>query len=1157
MPAIALTDLDGLYAAIPFYQLCRRAGVKPIMGAEFVIQCGTGFQSVQMIQLTLLAQGMVGYGNLCRLVSLRHLRETHLTLADLTDVADDLICLAGHGADDTPNGSASPCGTPVVARQSNSCGNPFAHASPRDFLPAMLPRLRDIFANRLYVELSIHDQESTANTRRMAMLADELDIPVVASCASRCMHRDDGLMLRALQSIGTLTLLDQPHTEKPAGTWHLRTPEEMRYLFRRRPDALANTLTVAEQCSFDIDLERNRFPPCCAPPGRTAAQHLRALCIAGCQWRYVDTLPQKGMGGKRPTLAEAIARLDRELNIIDQVHYAEYFLVFHEIVQYCRSQGIASLARGSAADSLVCYVLGVSHACPFRFDLPFDRFLNPERAKFSKMADIDLDLPWDQRDQVIRWVFDRWGHDRVAMIGLPNTFHARAAVAELGKVFGLPAHEVHKATRMLPPTAAWNVERAIRLSPEARDFPITEEPYRTMLQLATGFEGLPRHWAMHPCGIVVAPEPLTELIPVQRSPKGHLVAQYDMDAIESLGFIKIDLLGQAGLSVLRDAVASINEERVGLPPSDVGSASSRSFGTGRMPVLHQMTGWKPGPHQTQVPHQMIDLQTDVDYADEATWQMIATGGARGVHHIESPAMTSLIRQCNCRDIDGLTAIVAIIRPGAANQGKKEIYARRHQHFEAPQYVHPSLVPVLEQTYGLMVFEEHILQIATEFAGMNLGLADVLRRGLNKENQKLITESKLEFWKCARSQGRCEEEIAAVWAQVEGFRGFMFNKAHSAEYAVEAFQGAWLKHRWPAHYLAAILSNYRGFYASSPTLPQILYVMEALRLGIGFLPPCANRSGPKFRVEREAGCGTRNPQFGKDEPYVPSYPSPGFARRLIRIPIMHIKGLAEAFITRYLAERERGVFASLDDFLERCGPGESEAISLLDSGALDCFGLPRPFMFWHIRRHVHSGMRGHTLLLQSRGKGFLREQVRAFATPKQLRPCRRNGIPAPASGDAGGDLPPVELTEPDVWQIAQREMELLGFPVTIDPLTFLERSMWDRQDAVPTPCNDIDWSQYLPLNELDRYYGRRVRVCGLMIADRTNLTTEGDLMKFVSLADRTGVVEAFLFPDTYRRFGHLTVAQPILAATAIVEPFENRNGFNLRVEQVAPPARRTG
>ncbi|MFQ5412354.1 MAG: hypothetical protein ACE5EC_08640 [Phycisphaerae bacterium] len=592
------------------------------------------------------------------------------------------------------------------------------------------------------------------------------------------------------------------------------------------------------------------------------------------------------------------------------------------------------------------------------------------------------------------------------------------------------------------------------MSPEARCIPVEDEPYRTILKMARDLEGLPRHWSMHPCGLVVSPEPLTDLVPVQRSPKEMLVAQYEMDAIEDLGFVKIDLLGQAGLSVLRDAVAEIERTE------------------GRR----------------------IDLDAEIDYSETETWDMIATGNARGVHHIESPAMTNLIQQCNCRDIDCLTTVVAIIRPGAANQGKKEAFARRYQKKELPHYAHPALVSVLEQTYGIMVFEEHILQVAVEFAGMNLGRADVLRRALNKENRAMIMELKGEFYACARRKGRTQEEMDRVWPLLQNFCGFMFNKAHSAEYAIEAFQGAWLKRRWPVHYLAAILSNDRGFYAHASTIPQILYVLEAIRLGAKFLPPCVNRSCDRFSVE------FLDPPSNSRKP-------------MIRIPVSHIKDLPTDFIERYLGEREKGPFQSLEEFMERCRPGDSEAQRLLDSGALDTFGLSRPELFWLLRSVVRQSSKPNE---------------RLWANLSDAHPT-----------------PPIKLSQPSRRQIARREMDLLGFPVTMAPLAFL------GMDENPF---EIDWTVYIPVERLMEHVGQRVNVCGLMVADRINRTTAGALMKFVTLADRTGFVECFLFPDVYQRFGHLTTANPILSATGIVEAFENGNGFALRVQSVSPPER---
>jgi DNA polymerase III alpha subunit len=447
----------------------------------------------------------------------------------------------------------------------------------------------------------------------------------------------------------------------------------------------------------------------------------------------------------------------------------------------------------------------------------------------------------------------------------------------------------------------------------------------------------------------------------------------------------------------------------------------------------------------------------------------------------------------------------------------------------------------------MMFEEHILQIAVEFAGMNLGRADVLRRGLNKENRPLIDEMKKEFIADARRRGHTQAEIGAVWAILDDFAGFMFNKAHSAEYALEAFQGVWLKCRWPAHYLAAVLSNYRGFYAHSPTLPQILYVLEALRLGIRFLPPCVNRSRQRFAVEsffshrghREHRGETSKSQKvkkSKQDTHRESLDFSDFKFQIsnnvksqisnlpaIRVPVSHINGLSQKFIDRYWREREGGAFASLAEFVERCGPGEADSHLLLDSGALDGFGHSRPELFWQLRR------------LLRRGTGILPVKTRPG------RPCHDlcHGLLDPLPEQP----PAVDLTEPDRRAIARREMDLLGFPITIDPLTYLGSDDEGRH---------IDWPRYVPITQLRQHLGRRVQVCGIMVADRINPTIKGDLMKFVTLADRTGFVETLLFPDTYRKWGHLTVSHPILTATGIVEPFENRNGFTLRVQHLSPP-----
>jgi DNA polymerase-3 subunit alpha len=399
--------------------------------------------------------------------------------------------------------------------------------------------------------------------------------------------------------------------------------------------------------------------------------------------------------------------------------------------------------------------------------------------------------------------------------------------------------------------------------------------------MAAEFDGIPRHFAMHPCGLVISGQPLADRLPLFESAKGLRTTHYTMDDVEELGLLKLDLLGQAGLTVLRETLRNI--EANGGEPPDLGA---------------------------------------LDWTDAATWEMIATGGARGVFHIESPAMTSLLVMTGCRDIDCLTAVESIIRPGAANEGKKRAFARRHQGLEPVSYAHPSLAPLLADTYGLMAFEEHILLVANGFAGMPWGQADLLRRALvkNKDRARIEALGGV-FREHARALGRTAEEIEAVWALLRDFAGYMFNKAHSAAYAVEAFQGAWLKARYPVEFLAAVLSSRRGFYR------PLLYVLEALRHGARLEPPCVHASDPRRFLTQGAS---------------------------IRLPLDQVRGLTQAVLDRIA---ERRPFADLGEFFRQARPSRAEWLNLLKAGALDVFGEARGRLFWRLQRLEAAAQRG--------------------------------------------------------------------------------------------------------------------------------------------------------------------------------------------------------
>jgi error-prone DNA polymerase len=454
--------------------------------------------------------------------------------------------------------------------------------------------------------------------------------------------------------------------------------------------------------------------------------------------------------------------------------------------------------------------------------------------------------------------------------------------------------------------------------------------------------------------------------------------------------------------------------------------------------------------------------------------MIAGGGARAVHHIESPAMTGLCRMCGVKEIDGLIAIVSVIRPGAANEGKKLAFTRRYQGLEPVSYPHPSLEAALRGTYGLVVYEEHILQLSEAFAGLDPARADVLRRALNKQNRPLIEKIRGEFFQSALARGHSPATTAEVWGLVTGFAGYAFCKAHSTAYGVEAYQSAWLKRHFPVEFMAAVLSNGKGFYH------PIVYALECHRLGLQFLPPSINQPGPLFQPRG----------------------------RFIRVPVRCVKGLTERTSAKILSERARQSFSSLADFYRRAAASPEEMESLLRVGAFDEFGRSRTAQFWECQ--------------------FLRNAFGASDDSGQ-------GLLLPPPGLHR--LPDAPLQEPTRRERLEAENELLGFPVSGHPLELHDHVAWDT---------------YCPVAQLGRHIGEEVVTCGLVVEQRTHHQITGEPMKFLTLADWTGMVETELFAATYKSYGLATVRYPVLEITARVEPLENGRGFSLRAMRAGKP-----
>ena len=754
MEALALTDTNGLYGAVPFCLAARAAGMRPILGVEL---------RDASARLVVLARNPEGYRKLCSLISSFHLSGRRLFAAS------------------GPGGAEFPARLRAL----------FAGGDPDLFVilpPCRLLRLLPRGAPPPGVFLETPAAAGAARIARLARLAARLRLPTVATGPVLFASPERHALHRVLAAIGARTTVGTlpPGTLAPTGAW-MRSGEEMRRIFAGLPEALENAYRIADSCRLDLPLGRCHFPRLDLPGGETAGERLRALCLEGLAARY------------RPPTPEARARLRRELDVIGRLCFDDYFLVVHDIVREAGRRGIPAIGRGSAAGSLVSYCLGITHVDPLAHDLYFERFLNPER---RTPPDIDLDFSGDRRGEILAYVHERYGADRVAMLSTHVTFTARSAVREIGKALGVPAGEIDRWTRHLPHAPAASIPAAVKALPECRGLPLDREPLRTVARLAAALDGFPRHLGVHAGGIVVSPFSLDRIVPVERAAAGVRITQCEMRAAEALGLVKIDLLGQRSLAVLADTLAALERNR----------------------------GVRPG---------VGDARALFD--DAATVSLIRGGRTMGCFYIESPGMRQLLRRLDVTTYRELVAASSVIRPGVAESGMLRQYVERHRGRERAVFLHPGMEAILAETHGVMIYQEDVMRVAHLVAGMTLAEADLLRRAMSGKmrSREAMGEAKGRFTASAAARGIPREAAAEIWRQIESFAGYAFCKAHSASFALLSWQVAFLKAHWPAEFMAAVLSNGGGFYHVQA------YLDEARRLGLAVLPPHVNLSGAAF------------------------------------------------------------------------------------------------------------------------------------------------------------------------------------------------------------------------------------------------------------------------------------------------------------------------
>jgi DNA-directed DNA polymerase III PolC len=861
MTAVALTDTGGLYAAVPFYEAAREAGVKPIVGATIEIEAGEEKQERGKEKeekgetLLLLAADHAGYSNLCALVTRRQLEEKPVALEWLHAHRGGLIALYAPGA------RATTAETETAAR------------------------LKEAFGDALYLEVRHFPASAQGNLRRGRELGRAVGAPLVATNQAHFLRPEEHLHHRVLNAIRTSSLLTRvAPPEIVNAEAYFKSAAEMQRAFADEPEALRATLEIAERANLTLELGKPIFPEFPTPEGDTAFSYLWKLCFKGAQERY------------KPLRPEVLARLTHELGVIHQLKLAPYFLLVWDIAEEARRRGIPAVARGSAASSIVTYCLGLSRVCPLRWGLYFERFLNEER---GDCPDIDLDICGARRDELLEYVYRRWGEGHVAMIASFITMHARLAVREVAKVFGLSPGEVNQFTRRLPHRPVREILEAIRVLPECRALPVEEEPWKTILEVALRLDDFPRHLGIHPCGTVISARPLTELAPLERATKGIVVTQYDMNAVEALGLIKMDLLGQRGLTTMSLALANIEH-----------GAGAR-----------------------------IDFDA-IPEGDAATCEMTAAGRTMGVFQIESPGLRGLLRALRARTLEDLCVAIAIIRPGASEYGAKETFLRRLRKQEAVSYPHADLAPILRETLGVCVYQEQVMQIAQAAGSLSLAEADLVRRAKAKfadgrERERLHAK----FLKAAARLGLEGAARDETWQMVEKFAGFAFCKAHAATYADLAYRIGYLKAHYPAEFLAAMCSAEAGFYHVSA------YVEEAKRWGVEVRLPSVNRSEITYTTET-AGAGARAMRIGLMQ-------VKGLRRETMETMLREREsggafGSLEDFLRRVPAERDE------IESLIKCG-----AFDEVDEAGEG--GTTRPALLWRLNlmgaRHERTAVAG--------------------------------------------------------------------------------------------------------------------------------------------------------------------------------------------------------
>ena len=1057
LPALALTDQSNLFALVKFYRAAEAFGIKPIAGADLWIAPAPGTAGADQhkpSRLTLLCQNRTGYLNLARLISRSYIegRRGDFATVDPTwfyGLSEGLIALAGRSSD---------VGQLLVA----------------DKFDAALLRTHEWlrhFDDRWYFEIARTGHPDEAHYLEAALqVADRSDCPVVASNDVRFLEREDFEAHEARVCIQQGRLLNDPKRPRDyMPQQYLKSEAEMAALFEDLPAALANSVEIAKRCNLEMTFGKYFLPAYPLPAERTIETHIRELAHAGLRERLEKQAPATGFGA-----ADYSARLDTELDVIVTMGFAGYFVIVADFINWAKRNGIpVGPGRGSGAGSVVAWCLGITDLDPLRYGLLFERFLNPERVS---MPDFDVDFCMDRRDEVIDYVARKYGRDKVSQIITYGTMAAKAVLRDTGRVLGMGYTQVDRIAKLIPlrPADPLSLEDALGRSKKAREdsgrvvaefqqLYESDDEVRDLVDLALKLEDLTRNAGKHAGGVVIAPSPLTDFAPLYAESGGGegVVTQFDKDDVEAVGLVKFDFLGLRTLTIIDWAVKAINARR------------------------------------TQAGEAPLDIAT-LPLDDAKVYTLLKNAQTVAVFQLESRGMQGMLKDARPDCFEDIIALVSLYRPGPMELIPS--YCARKHGRETIEYPDPRVQPVLKETYGIMVYQEQVMQMAQIVGGYSLGGADLLRRAMGKKNPAEMAKQRVIFREGAAKNGVEERKADAIFDLMEKFAGYGFNKSHAAAYALVSYQTAWLKTHYPAEFMAAVLSS-----DMDNTDKVVNFLGEARALGLTVQPPDINASGYMFEATDA---------------------------KTIRYGLGAVKGVGRGAVENMVEACQRdGAFRSLAEFCRRIDTQKSNKRvleALILCGSMDALAKNRA-----------------TLMAQ------LPECMRAAEQTARDAQAGQNDMFGASSAVAA---PGPKLVEADEWPDAQRlagERDTLGHYLSGHPT-----NAWRELIAKVATCpiGEIDKHYTSPHKGAapgDRF---RVRFSDLpqftLIGSVVGIRKQGDARAFVQIEDFSGRFEAVLYAETWMQFRELLTRDAIVVAEGGLSVDEFSGGYQLRTQRIS-------